>query len=223
VGEKRCRREAVPLIRLHFVVEGQTEESFVNDLLAPVLATENVFSEVHCVTTGRHHGQVFRGGFVNYEHLARDLVLWMKQDQNEDSWFTTMIDLFRSPFVFPGKNTLLSGWSARDRIRHLETAMLTDISARLGGLPISSRLIPYIQLHEFEAILFSDPNAFFEAFPGDKAAVGKLVAIKQSFQSPEDINDGPTTAPSKRILSILSDFQKNVGGIIIAQRIGLSP
>ena len=79
MGEKRRGREALALIRLHVLAEGQTEEGFVNEILAPELATHDIFADVHCITTGRRHGRLFRGGLTIYEHLARDLTLWMKQ------------------------------------------------------------------------------------------------------------------------------------------------
>ena len=76
--------EALALIRLHFVVEGQTEEAFVNTVLAPELGGCNVFADARRIETGRRHGRLFRGGLVTYQHLARDLTLWMKQDQNAE-------------------------------------------------------------------------------------------------------------------------------------------
>ncbi len=222
MGEEHRRREAFPLIRLHLLVEGQTEETFANEVLAPDLGTRDVFAKAHCITTGRRHGRLFRGGMVSYEHLARDLTLWMKQDQNEDSWFTTMIDLYRLPTDFPGHASIPRSVAAHDRAAHLETELSKDMTARLGGLPICQRLIPYIQLHEFEALLFSDPSAFLEAFPGNQAAVAQLTAIRAQFDDPEDIDETPGRAPSQRILDVLPDYQKPVAGVLIAQRIGLA-
>ena len=104
MGKERRGWETVALIRLHFVVEGQTEEGFVNELLALELALElalhGIVADVHRITTGRRHGRLYRGGLVKYEHMARDLTLWMKQDQGIDSWFTTMVDLYRLPTDF---------------------------------------------------------------------------------------------------------------------------
>jgi hypothetical protein len=75
VGEEGCWRETLALIRLHFVVEGQTEEAFVNSVLGPELGACNVFADARRIETGRRHGRLFRGGLVKYEHLARDLTL----------------------------------------------------------------------------------------------------------------------------------------------------
>jgi hypothetical protein len=222
VGEERDRREAIPLIRLHILAEGQTEEGFVNEILAPAFAVQDIVVDVHCITTGRHRGAVFRGGLVNYEHLARDLILWMKQDQNDDSWFTTMFDFYGLPPSFPGLGALHPALGASDRVASLEAGLRGDIVMRLAGLPVAQRFIPYIQLHEFEALLFAAPEAFLEAFPGSQPKVRRLSAIRVKFPNPEDINDKPATAPSKRILDLFPDYQKPVAGLLIAQRIGLA-
>jgi hypothetical protein len=222
VGEERGWRETFALIRLHILAEGQTEEGFVNEVLAPALGAREIFADVHRITTGRHHGRVFRGGLTNYEHLARDLILWMKQDQNEDSWFTTLVDFYALPNNFPGRATIPQSRAALDRAAHLEAELNSDIIKRLDDLPVSRRLIPYIQVHEFEALLFSDPAAFQEAFPGNPTAVARLAAIRAQFHSPEDINNNPLTAPSKRIRDVLPDYQKPVAGVLIARRIGLA-
>ena len=209
------------LVRLHILAEGPTEEGFVNGILAPVLGAHNVFADVHSITTGRHYGRLFRGGPTKYEHLARDLMLWMKQDQNEDSWFTTMVDFYALPNNFPGRATWPLAGTAYDRTLHLEAEFGRDIVRRLNGLPVARRLIPYIQLHEFEALLFSDPEGFKEAFPDKPKAIAQLAAVRAQFPGPEDIDDDPRTAPSKRILNVLPDYQKPVAGLLIAQRIGL--
>jgi hypothetical protein len=218
VGEERSGREAFALIRLHVLAEGETEEGFVNEVLklAPELVERHIFVDVHRITTGRRHGRQFRGGFVKYEHLARDLTLWMKEDQNEDSWFTTMIDLHRLPTDFPGSATVSSTLAGRDRVTALQAELSKDMLARLGNLSVGQRLIPYIQLHEFEALLFSDPQAFLAAFPGAQSAVSHLTAIRRRFRSPEDID-----TPSRHILSVLQDYDKPASPLIIAKQIGL--
>ena len=209
------------MIRLHALVEGQTEETFVNEVLSPELGTKGVFCDARRITTGRKHGRVFRGGLVSYEHLARDLSLWMKEDQNSESWFTTMIDFYRLPQDFPGQSTDAPNLPKLARVSQLEAALQNDMIQRLKALPVSRRFVPYIQVHEFEAILFSDPTAFLQAFPGNEILVNRLASIRSQFGTPEDINDGAETSPSRRIMSMAPDYQKPVAGVRIAQRIGL--
>jgi hypothetical protein len=201
------------LIRLHAVVEGQTEETFFRDTLAPVLAEHEIYADVNRITTGRKRTITFRGGLLAYEHLRRDLTLWMKQDRKPDSWFTTMVDLYRLPADFPGIGKAAAISDPIERVRFLENELQADLEHR--------QFMPYIQLHEFEALLFSDPSAFSIAFPNDTAAIAKLNEIRGAAPSPEHIDDGEDTSPSKRICRLLPGFVKPASGPIIAKEIGL--
>ena len=210
------------VVRLHVLVEGQTEEGFVNRILRPELARKNVFADAHRITTGRRHGRTDRGGFVDYRHLAQDLTMWMKQDQNPDSWFTTMVDLYRLPATLPGGVGAGNEKDPVARVCRLESALRDDVRRLLERLPVSDRFIPYVQLHEFEALLFSEPRAFREAFPGNEALVQAVTDIRSRFATPEHIDDGPQTAPSKRIVDLVRSYQKTVAGLLIAERIGVA-
>jgi hypothetical protein len=84
------------------------------------------------------------------------------------------------------------------------------------------RFVPYVQLHEFEALLFSDPQSFSIAFPGIGAEVAKLQAIRSAFDTPEHIDEREHFAPSKQILKILPQYDKPVYGPLIAKQIGLA-
>jgi hypothetical protein len=132
-----------------------------------------------------------------------------------------MVDYYALPGNFPGLAALPRKLAATDRVTRLEAGLHRDLAKRLDDLPVSGRFIPYIQLHEFEALLFSVPTAFLEAFPNHSKAVAQLTAIRARFEDPEAIDDNPHTAPSKRILNLLPDYQKPVAGLLIAQRIGL--
>src|SRR5262245_5130558 len=90
------------MIRLNLVVEGQTEETFVRDVLTPELSPRNIFPSVRCVETSESKGYIFRGGGKSYANWKKDLTKWMKQDRHPEVWFTTMIDLYRLPRDFPG-------------------------------------------------------------------------------------------------------------------------
>jgi hypothetical protein len=198
-------------VRLHFVVEGQIEETFVRDLLATELGANGIYCDVHRITTGRRKGKVFRGGMVSYQHLRNDLVLWMKQDSARDSWFTTMVDLYRLPLEFPGLAESKRLASAYDRVSFVESQFKEDM-----GHP---RFIPYLQLHEFEALLFADTECFQVALPGIGAELAALRAVRGQFETPELIdNDSP---PSKRICEIVPQYGKVSSGPLIANHIGL--
>jgi hypothetical protein len=203
------------MMRLHAVVEGQSEEAFLNDVLAPELAAKDVFIVCHRVTTGRRGGFVFRGGIGKYQQLKTDLTLWMKQESRQQgAWFTTMVDLYALPDDFPGYHECARSADPVRRVECLEQRLWDDLSHR--------RFIPYIQLHEFEALLFSDPRQFEIAFPGDPGVIDQLTAIGSQFPTPEHIDDRPDLAPSKRILKVLPDYRKPVAGPLILKQIGLT-
>ena len=86
----------------------------------------------------------------------------------------------------------------------------------------SRRVIPYVQQHEFESLLFSDVDAFAAVLPGvSNEVVPTLRHIRSQFPSPEDINDNPATAPSKRIAGAVPEYRKVVHGPLIAGETGL--
>jgi hypothetical protein len=207
--------EADPdVIRLHIVVEGQTEETFVRDLLAPELAARATVVDVHRITTGRKKGVPHRGGFVAYDHLRNDLSLWIKQERRRpEARFTTMIDLYGLPQDFPGKLECQRIQDPLQKVAALEARILNDLN--------DPRLVPYIQLHEFEALLFSSPDAFLSAFPASDPEIEELRRISEAFESPEHIDDGRETAPSKRICKIFPGYVKTSFGLLIAKTIGL--
>ena len=133
------------MINLNIIVEGQTEETFVRDVLAPYRGTRGIFAVARCVETGRKRGRIFRGGVRNYEKIRRDIKCWLNQRQ--DTYCTTMFDFYGLPKNFPGRTSIDSNQQARERVKYIEKAFEKDID--------TIRFIPYIQLHEFEALLFA--------------------------------------------------------------------
>lgn len=204
------------MVRLNMIVEGQTEEAFVNRLLKPLLANRNVFVAVRCVETGRRGHKIFRGGLLNYEKAKKDITLWMKEDQGADAKFTTMFDLYRLPDNFPSAAKARQQTNINDRLKILEDSFAQSIN--------DHRFIPYIQLHEFEALLFSDIEKLSFYYPDQKSNINKLVEQSKKFANPEHINDGPTTSPSKRIIHELNSYDgdKASAGPEVATQIGLA-
>jgi len=145
----------------------------------------------------------------------------MKQDSSEDSWFTTMIDLYGAPSDFPGLVESARISIPLKKAQFLQEQLALDIRRQLPAHPVAQRFIPYLQLHEFEALLFSDPSKFAIAFPDQDYAIGQLQRIRASFESPEHINNCPETAPSKRIIAALPDYVKTVSSLMILREVGL--
>ena len=202
-------------IRLHFIVEGQTEETFVNQTLHPYLATLRIWTKARCVMTSRKGGFAYRGGIGQYAQAKKDINAWISEDRNPDARFTTMFDLYGLPTDFPAYQDALREHDPYDRVRTLECALREDIS--------DQRFIPYIQLYEFEALLFSDPQKFDSQFYDRGVGIQRLVEMASRFTSPELINDGINTAPSKRIIDEIPEYRgmKASAGPIVAEKIGL--
>lgn len=211
------------MIRLHVIVEGQTEETFVRDVLRDPLALRGVYAEATQVTTSRRRRriaghiekQTFKGGVTSYDAVRKDIIRWTKQFKGQDDHFTTMLDLYRLPSDFPGYAEAANKSDPIARVQVLEKALAADI-----GDP---RFIPYIQLHEFEALLFTDIEKLSIAYPDSsrQKAITSLGSTLGGFKDPEHIDDGPDTSPSKRILKEIPEYRKSSVGPLVANAIGL--
>ncbi len=212
------------MIRLNVVVEGQTEETFVREMLAPHLGNYDVFARVRAVLTSRdrrHRDGVttiteYRGGLRAYGQVQGDLQRWLREDQNEDARFTTMLDLYALPTDFPGYAEASGKTDPYERTRVLEEALREDIGDR--------RFVPYLQVHEFEALLFSDIAKLGVYFLQHSEAIAALSSVLDECSgNPELIDDGPQTAPSRRIVGQIPGYhrQKSTVGPQVAAAIGL--
>ena len=214
MGKERTRRATVVAVRLNFIVEGQTEEAFVKRILNPHLANLGVYVKVRCVLTSWRRNIKHRGGIGSYEKARNDINTWIKEDRNSDVRFTTMFDVYGLPTNFPGYRDAKQRSDPYGRVKVLEDALGEDISDR--------RFIPHFQLHEFEALLLSDPQKLDSQFDSS-TGIRQLVDMVASFDSPELINDGDNTAPSKRIIGEIPEYEKMKPSAapIVAEKIGL--
>ncbi len=206
------------MARLYLFAEGQTEQTFADIVLKPHLASFGVYlHKPVLVAHARRRGRVHRGGGRRYAPMKNDIVRFLKQETSGDVFFTTMIDLYALHPDFPGRavaEKLRNDPPAR--VRSHETAWAGDI-----GDP---RFIPFIQLHEFEAYLFTDVGRFELFYPEARTQIGNLRRIAESVANPEWIDDGPQTAPSKRIIEQFPDYEgaKPVVGPQLGASIGLA-
>jgi len=203
------------IIRLHVIAEGQTEETFVNSILIRHLRQYGIESNASCLAPDRKKRPWSKGGILDYESAKKDILLWMKSDDNPDSYFTTMFDLYGLPGTFE----LGNAGENRDPycvVENIEQSILEDFS----GHP---RFIPYIQLHEFEALILADPSKFDWEFINHDVAISRLMTMCSQFDSPEMIDNRPDFAPSKRIIKEIPEYEwkKSSSGPIIASKIGL--
>jgi hypothetical protein len=204
-------------VRLYLTAEGDTEERFAAQLLGPHLANFGVYlAGTRLTALCKKKGRFHRGGMGHYLPAKSDICRWLKQDRNQDARFTTMIDLYGLPRDFPAYEEASRQTDPYARVQSLEQAFANDM-----GDP---RFIPYIQLHEFESLLFSDPAAFRHFYPQCDRGVRCLEQLATEFGNPELIDDGESTAPSKRIREHIPEYgprAKWTTGPLIAERITL--
>jgi hypothetical protein len=191
-------------------VEGQTEETFVREILHHHLWTFNVKLQPVVITTHRvKQGRKFKGGVLSYAQ-TRNEIGRLLGDTNAVA-VTTLYDLYHLPMDFPGQSTRPSG-SGRDKALHLEDAFKKDIG--------SPHFHPHLQVHEFEAFLFVDPARTASLFT-ERNLTKEFQRIRREFLTPEDINDNPQTAPSKRIIELYPKYEKPLYGTLAVLEIGL--
>ena len=202
------------MARLCLTAEGQTEQTFAARLLTPHLASLGVYlAKARRPLTSKKKGT--RGGLFRYRVVRDDIGRWLKEDRAPDVWFSTMFDLYKLPKDFPGYSETRSEPDPLVRVAKLETAFAEDVN--------DSRFIPYIQLHEFEALLLAKPDEIARYFDCDPRRIKPLVAACETCESPELIDDNEQTAPSKRIGREIPEYldAKATAGPIIAMEIGL--
>ena len=202
-------------IRLHCIVEGQTEEAFVNQVIRPHLAERSIWVCARQVLTSRRRGVKHRGGFRSYAQPRNDICQWLSQDHNDDARFTTLFDLYGLPNDFPGYAGAHSLADPYAKVEMFEDSFRQDIN--------DERFIPYLQLHEFEALLFADPRQLEIQFDNRENAIESLADQAEEVGNPELINEGQETAPSKRIVAQIPGYakRKSSAGPIVARHIGL--
>jgi hypothetical protein len=201
------------MMRVTVVVEGQTEESFVKDVLAPELWPRQVFLTPIIIGVP---GQ--KGGRTNYARLKKDVMLTLKQDSGV--YCSTMIDFYGLGSGFPGL-PVPANTQNLEKVRQIERAVKEDIVAERPDLRPDVRFLPYLQLHEFEGLLFSDPVAFASGI-GEPRLASRLQGIRNQFETPEDINDDPNTAPSKQVINAHPPYRKVLNGVQAARAVGIA-
>ncbi|QEH32532.1 hypothetical protein OJF2_10090 [Aquisphaera giovannonii] len=206
------------MARLYLFAEGQTEQTFADTILVPHLAHFGVYLRRSVlIATGRRHGRVHRGGGRMYLPMKNDILRFLRQERGQDVFFTTMIDLYAIHADMPGL-------AAAEPLRHDPHRRVREIERSFANDIGDPRFIPYIQLHEFEAFLFAGVESFGYFYDGAEKAIGNLKAIADAHASPEQIDDGPQTAPSKRIIENLPGYEgaKPTVGPQVAELIGLA-
>lgn len=196
------------MVQVRVIVEGQTEEQFVKNVVRDDLATRGVWLE-----------PVNLKGIPKYQTLGQRI---LREHVRGGGPFviTTMLDLYRLPADWPGKDRV-AGLRPEEKARHIQQCLLQDIAG--DDAHLRQRFIPFIQLHEFEAVLFADIAAICSVMDCSAADRRALEEILFEFDGkPERINDRPDLSPSCRLRRLFgSRYRKELHGNQISSRMGL--
>ncbi|QOQ68158.1 DUF4276 family protein [Photobacterium damselae] len=197
---------------VHVICEGQTEESFVNELLVEPFAHKGIYLKPALIGRPGH-----KGGNFKFERLAPDVEKRLLADKN--CYCTTFFDFYGLPETFPGKNAVNATASVQDKANALQDALNEKLVEKIGE-DAMRRFIPYVQMYEFEGLLFSDPHKMAEGM-NRSDLVQAFTDIADAFDTPEQINNSPQTAPSKRIENLVRGYEKPLLGTLAALEVGL--
>lgn len=198
------------------VVEGPTEQAFISRVLAPHLVLEGV--SVRPILSGKS-GK--RGGVPRWSAAKQDLLRVLRQGR----CCTTMFDFYGMPLDWPGRREAAEQPPER-RGEVVEASIVAALEEAMGDDFDPRRFVAYVQMHEFEALTFADPevlgaqlSALPPRLPGN--LVPRLREIVERAGGPEQIDDGYETCPSRRISRLVSGYRKPLLGPIIAEAIGI--
>jgi len=195
------------------IVEGKTEQIFIERVLRPYLAERNIFISATQVTKP---GQ--KGGDVRFSRVSQDIGNHLKQ--RTDTYITTFVDYYGTK-EWPGLGDLCTNYTPAQIANHLNKMTKESINKSFSGQRSEQRFIPFVVIHEFEALLFSDSGILAAELGINNEQVEDVII---ECGEPEAINNSPQTAPSKRLdhWSSSGKFAKTTMGITVAERIGIN-
>ncbi len=196
--------------RIIIICEGETEQEFCKKTLYPHFLTREIIIQASLI-------KKTRGGIASWASLKKQIENHLKEDST--AFVTTLIDyygIYRKD-NFPKWDESIHIVDKNERMNILESGMYHDIHDDLR-----SRFLPYMQLHEFEGLLFNNVNIFYQIIPQDElVGEDELLETFNHYENPEMINDQVHTSPSHRLKRIILGYNKIVYGNIIAETIGL--
>ena len=202
----------VNCINIVAIVEGKTEQIFIEDILAPYLAHKNLLI---CATQISKPGQ--KGGDVHFCRAKRDINAHLKQ--RNDTYVTTFMDYYGIK-EWPGLDLIPPQANSKQIANIINEATRAELQSLFPNHQTNRRFIPFIAVHEFEAFLFSDTKILAKQLEINESEISRIIS---KYGSPEAINNSPQTAPSKRLdaWSPNRKFKKTLTGITIAKEIGI--
>ena len=192
---------------IYIYCEGPTEETFINEILYPYFIYHGIVVRPIICTTKRTVFKKFKGGVRDYNKIKNELIILCKSHSNE--CITTMFDYYGMPDNTPG--ITLQDPDILRRIESIEAMITADIGMK--------NCFFHFMLHEFEGVLFSNPPSFH--LIADDNTVEKVQMIRNSFSTPEHINNSLETAPSKRLAQLIPNYAKVRYGAMLSKDMGI--
>ncbi len=211
--EKKHNKNRAPsnkqrMNRIIIICEGQTEQEFCRNILYPYFINKDIEIEYPTIKKSG-------GGIVKWTELKKQIENHLK----ENAYVTTFVDFYgiTTKHAFPKWKESEAIVDKDKKMAFIENEMRNDIDEK-----IRYKFIPYIQLHEFESLLFIDYDTFVTNVPSDDF-IGKteLKETLNNFKNPEMINNSKETSPSHRLERIIRGYEKITYGIYLADEIGL--
>jgi hypothetical protein len=193
---------------VYIIAEGQTEEEFIKTTLAPYLYSNGV-NDVRAILMETSPG--YRGGDVKYSRYKSNITRFLKHEA--DIIVTSLIDFYKLEKDFPKYEEASQIQNIIEKVSFLENSISQDI--------LNNRFIPYIQLHEFEGLLFSNRKGFDYLPDVSQQSLEELDKTIEVNPNPELINDGAKSAPSKRLIRLIPNYRKRLYGATMALEIGM--
>ncbi len=209
------------MARLLIHLEGPTEEVFVNEVLRDYLLSRG-YDAVSARIVGKSPQRQRRGGILSWPSVRKNIISHLKEDPACVA--TTMVDYYALPQqgegAWPGRKNA-AGLKSLEKAQSVESALLDDVVATMSKRFNPRRFVPFIVMHEFEGLLFSDCAGFSRGI-GAPSLEAAFRDIRDQFPTPEDINDSAVSAPSKRVKDLVPKYEKPLLGSLAALEIGLT-
>ncbi len=204
-------------VDIYIIVEGQTEQTFVRDVLAPQMAHRGIYLHPALIGKPGH-----KGGDIRFDRAKNDIGNFLKQ--RNDTFISTMFDYIRIDSKWPGRREVRrqirngATLTAIHKAEILEVATRNEIVSAFSSCDSENRFVPHIGMHEFEALLFSDANILAEKTEIDVSQIRRIV---EEHNNPEEINDDPEKTPAKRLEALKNGYRKVAMGKTVSEAIGI--
>ncbi len=199
------------LVEIVALVEGKTEQIFIQDIVSPYLAGKSIYITPIIISKP---GQ--KGGDVKFSRVKNDIELHLKQ--RPDTFLTLFVDYYGIKSDWPGLKAAKKQSMPSGKAEKINRATKNRVNKLFGDYGSDRRFIPYVAMHEFEALLFSGPQELADQL---RVPLSDIDKILKECGEPEKIDDSPHSAPSKRLENLSSRFKKTSTGIAIAKEISL--